>query len=179
MWLISFGAFVSAWSIEISSVDNAYVPNEITFSDWHTLVLSDLTNYSCEATRCMLIVQNRSAECTLNYIFSPSFQGDCAFEPWSYSIKVWTEWSPFSSVVFSSDLIVSPVVHDDPETPDNWWYVPWIPYSFTSWLTSLVSNFWSTIVNWLPTIILVSLWIYAIFALFRVIRNYARSSFNW
>lgn len=53
-----------------------------------------------------------------------------------------------------------------------------IPAEFTSWLTSLVNNFGSTLVDWLPTIILVALWITAIFALFRVVRGYARSAFR-
>lgn len=54
-----------------------------------------------------------------------------------------------------------------------------VPSSFTSWLTSLVNNFWSTISEWIPVVILVTLWITAIFALFRVVRNYARRSFKW
>lgn len=53
-----------------------------------------------------------------------------------------------------------------------------IPESFTTGLTTLVNNFGTTLVNWLPTIILVALWITAIFALFRVVRGYARSAFN-
>lgn len=53
-----------------------------------------------------------------------------------------------------------------------------IPESFTSGLTELVNNFWTTLVNWLPTIILVALGITAIFALFRVVRGYARSAFE-
>lgn len=53
-----------------------------------------------------------------------------------------------------------------------------IPESFTTGLTSLVNNFWQTLVDWLPTIILVALGITAIFALFRVVRGYARSAFN-
>lgn len=57
--------------------------------------------------------------------------------------------------------------------------VPTIPSSFTTWLTNLVSNFWSTIVLRLPTIILVALWITAIFSLFRVIRWYSKSAFRW
>ena len=53
-----------------------------------------------------------------------------------------------------------------------------IPTEFTTGLTSLVNNFGATLVDWLPTIILVALWITAIFALFRVVRGYARSAFN-
>lgn len=53
-----------------------------------------------------------------------------------------------------------------------------IPASFTEGLTTLVNNFGTTLVNWLPTIILVALGITAIFALFRVVRGYARSAFN-
>ena len=53
-----------------------------------------------------------------------------------------------------------------------------IPESFTSGLTTLVSNFGTTIAGWLPTIILVALWITAIFALFRVVRGYAKSAFR-
>lgn len=59
-----------------------------------------------------------------------------------------------------------------------WTWVMEIPESFTTGLTSLVNNFGSTIANWLPTIILVALWITAIFALFRVVRGYARSAFH-
>ena len=53
-----------------------------------------------------------------------------------------------------------------------------IPAEFTTGLTNLVNNFGSTLVDWLPTIILVALWITAIFALFRVVRGYARSAFR-
>lgn len=53
-----------------------------------------------------------------------------------------------------------------------------IPESFTTWLTELVNNFGTTIANWLPTIILVTLGITAIFALFRVVRWYARRAFR-
>lgn len=56
---------------------------------------------------------------------------------------------------------------------------PSIPASFTSWITTLVNNFGWTMVAWLPTIILVSMWIVAIFALFRVVRRYAKKSFRW
>ena len=58
------------------------------------------------------------------------------------------------------------------------WSALSIPESFTTWLTSLVNNFGTTLVNWLPTIILVALGITAIFALFRVVRGYARSAFH-
>lgn len=53
-----------------------------------------------------------------------------------------------------------------------------IPESFTTGLTELVNNFGTTIAWWLPTIILVALGITAIFALFRVVRWYARSAFR-
>lgn len=56
---------------------------------------------------------------------------------------------------------------------------PSIPSSFTSWITTLVNNFGWTMVARLPTIILVSMWIVAIFALFRVVRRYAKKSFRW
>lgn len=54
-----------------------------------------------------------------------------------------------------------------------------VPSSFTSWMTQLVENFGWTISNWLPVVILVALWITAIFALFRVVRWYAKSAFKW
>ena len=54
-----------------------------------------------------------------------------------------------------------------------------IPSSFTSGLTSLVNNFGSTIVWRLPTVILVALWITAIFSLFRLVRRYSKSAFKW
>lgn len=54
-----------------------------------------------------------------------------------------------------------------------------VPSSFTSWLTQLVENFGGTIANWLPVVILIALWITAIFALFRVVRWYAKSAFKW
>ena len=53
-----------------------------------------------------------------------------------------------------------------------------IPESFTTGLTNLVNDFGTTLVNWLPTVILVALWITAIFALFRVVRRYARGAFR-
>lgn len=53
-----------------------------------------------------------------------------------------------------------------------------IPADFTTGLTSLVNNFGTTVANWLPTIILVALGITAIFALFRVVRRYAKSAFR-
>lgn len=54
-----------------------------------------------------------------------------------------------------------------------------VPSSFTSWITQLVENFGWSIANWLPIVILVTLWITAIFALFRVVRGYAKRSFKW
>lgn len=59
------------------------------------------------------------------------------------------------------------------------WEALQIPEAFTTGLTTLVNNFGTTLSNWLPTIILVALWITAIFALFRVVRWYARSAFRW
>lgn len=53
-----------------------------------------------------------------------------------------------------------------------------VPESFTTGITSLVNNFGSTLVGWLPTIILVALGITAIFALFRVVRGYSKSAFR-
>lgn len=54
-----------------------------------------------------------------------------------------------------------------------------VPSSFTSWLTQLVENFGGTIANWIPSVLLIALWITAIFALFRVVRWYAKSAFKW
>ena len=59
-----------------------------------------------------------------------------------------------------------------------WTWTISIPADFTTGLTSLVNNFGTTIANWLPTIILVALGITAIFALFRVVRRYAKSAFR-
>lgn len=93
------------------------------------------------------------------------------FSVWDYSIS--SEWS---SVCSSLSFSIGSSSSDNNSSSS---LVPTIPSSFTSWLTSLVSNFGATIVNWLPTIILVALGIYAIFALFRVVRWYSRSSFRW
>lgn len=53
-----------------------------------------------------------------------------------------------------------------------------IPESFTTWLTTLVNNFWTTIANWLPVIILAGLWVFAIFYLMKVVYRYGRKAFK-
>lgn len=178
IWLFWLTAFASAWSITITNIDNAYTPSEITFSDWHTLGISDLSNYSCEYTRCVLIVNNRHSDCTLSYSSDPSFQGDCAFEPWTYTITKLPKYSPFTSIVFSNDLIVSPI----PETPDDsqWWLLPWSSdWSFwwwiTNWVNAMLSWFWSV----LPDILLFSFPILIIFLFWKHIYVFLKSVFTW
>lgn len=104
-----------------------------------------------------------------NYCFSEIF--NYSDESFSFSKEInWVFYQSATPITYSS-------------SSDSWnsdsSLIPNIPSSFTSWLTSLVSNFGSIVVNWLPTIILLSLGIYAIFALFRVVRWYAKSTFNW
>ena len=53
-----------------------------------------------------------------------------------------------------------------------------IPESFTTGLTSLVNNFGTTIANWLPTIILAWLGVFAIFYLMKVVYRYGRKAFR-
>ena len=100
---------------------------------------------------------------------------------WTFTITDYKAQSNYWGVLYASKTLITPPVVED----TNGWndnsssIVPSIPSSFTSWITVLVSNFGSILVGWLPTIILVALWITAIFVLFRVVRNYARSTFNW
>lgn len=59
----------------------------------------------------------------------------------------------------------------------EWWLVD--SSSFTSGLSSLVSNYWWVLVAWLPTIILLCIGVWAIYMLFMKIRNWSKSSFRW
>lgn len=97
-----------------------------------------------------------------NWNLSDLTLSNCAYVPSSCSLT-WVDDSP-SAWDSDSDSVF-------PELS--------VPWSFTSWMTQLVENFGWTIANWLPVVILVALWITAIFALFRVVRWYARSSFRW
>lgn len=182
MWIISFGAFASADSIDISYSNNSFVPDSITLSS--SMVADSLTfsNANCSAEwdwgSCCFKIWSLEVS-KFNSEDHLRIQWPASLSAWTYNLSSCNSNIPFSSITLSSDSIdnPTPVVPDDSE---NWWsYVPWIPDTFTSWLTNLLNNFWSTIFNWLPTIILVALWIYAIFALFRAVRWYARSSFNW
>lgn len=106
---------------------------------------------------------------------------DCLYSDWeilsNYPLYIVNPTSDISFNISSQYYSLLPLWSSSVDSSTS--LVPAIPDSFTSWLSSLLTNFWSTIVDWLPTIILMSLWIYAIFSLFRVVRNYARSSFNW
>ena len=197
MWIISFGAFASAdtvdWFTSDTQIYKYSISQQIDTVDMIQDFPSDMSRdnlYLCSDSSSVpytlyldsldpyVFVSNSKVYCTS--VIQNLFNG------WDeigiYSTYDWY-WSPYNVpqnwILYMSNSPITLVDSESPETPDNWWsYVPWIPDSFTSWLTNLLNNFWSTIVGWLPTIILVSLWIYAIFALFRVIRGYARSSFN-
>ena len=176
MWIISFTAFASADSIDISYSNGSFVPDSITLSNQlrgNSLIFWNANCSAWDFGACCFKIWRMEI-----YLFdndnSLSIQWPSSLDAWTYNLSSCNDYVPFNSITLSSDSIYNPV----PENPDDWLYVPWIPDSFTSWLTNLLNNFWSTIFDWLPTIILVSLWIYAIFALFRVVRWYARSSFN-
>ena len=93
----------------------------------------------------------------------------CNGESWNTC----TDWNVYFSL--------SPIIYSAPSGWGSDSILPElsVPSSFTSWITELVNNFWSTISEWIPVVILLTLWITCIYALFRVVRNYARRSFKW
>lgn len=184
LWL---GAFASADYSFVADWSSDYSPNSITFSSEFVMPSSVSTyvkSYSCDPWYfANLSIHNEDyslewvVECNCEEDWSIVF-GDCTyskvtFPSGTYIVDVWSE-SSFNSITISDGSSSS----SDSSSSDSSLWIPSIPSSFTSGLTSLVNNFWSTIASWLPTIILVALGIYAVFALFRVVRNYARSSFR-
>lgn len=53
-----------------------------------------------------------------------------------------------------------------------------IPEDFTTGLTTLVGNFWTTLSNWLPTIIIAGLGVTAVIFLFRLAWRYGKRAFR-
>lgn len=192
LWgLMSFCAFASAWSITFTSdwsTNSSYYQSSITI-DWSisdlvvdNFEILDFNSFMNDAVLVSLQIDN--SDCSISSSYTDHYRtavlynrnwNSCPTSPWTYPISaILTNYhAPFKSITISSSNIVVP--SDDSSST----LVPTIPSSFTTWLTNLVSNFWSTIVLRLPTIILVALWIYAIFSLFRVIRWYSKSAFRW
>lgn len=163
--------------VEDSDSDNLYSPTSLV-SDWGDIsnfVLWDCDHSTCEFSimdSSSSIVYSVSNDCTAeslsNCFTSLNWK---SLDSWTYS--VWANnYDAFSSVSFSIGSISS--WGSDSVLPELS-----VPSSFTSWITSLVNNFWSTISEWIPVVILLTLWITCIYALFRVVRNYARRSFKW
>lgn len=178
LWL---GAFASANSINwiISDTDiytSSFEGDYFSLGDnmsWDNINEDNYLYVCFSSSDYPYIITYNADDSTYNvnsssYCFSsPFYAGD---ESFSFSKSI--NWIYYQSATLMS-LNSSDSWNSDSSL------IPNIPSSFTIWLTSLVSNFGSIIVNWLPTIILLSLGIYVIFALFRVVRWYAKSSFNW
>lgn len=182
LWVISFSTFASADSISFVGNGNSYTPNLIHSDwsvDWYNIYWSEVKSFSTDNERCNISFSTSDFRVgfvcvkwgSCNASRTSSSAG--LFE-WNYNVVAVT-YPACDSIVVDIDSI-SVVSSDNDNSPSEIW---WIPTSFTSWLTNLVNNFWLTLVNRLPTIILVALWIYAIFSLFRVVRNYWRSAFKW
>ena len=187
LWL---GAFASATDLPIATScgdsDQVwyYTCTPSSFSlDEATIFSSSNVSFVCPSWNCMWSYINDSEDDNY-YIYYKNWQlvfslyweesSSLEFPAWSYSAGYFNDevdnYDVFSSLTLWSS--------SSSDSSDSSLGIPEIPASFTSGLTSLVNNFGGTIANWLPTIILVALGIYAIFALFRVVRNYARSSFR-
>jgi len=179
LWL---GAFASADTVDWFT-SNTPIYSESFVSDYFSVWIGsyDDNDYMTDDYKFYVCVSSSDYPYTItynydgstynvssnNFCFPSSF--DYGDESLSFSKEInWVYYQSASPITYSSSS----------DSSDSSLGIPEIPNSFTSGLTSLVNNFWGTIANWLPTIILVALGIYAIFALFRVVRNYARSSFR-
>lgn len=177
-------AFASATDYTIVLDNGSYSPSFVVLdSDWILTVSS--VNWDNYTDNFCLRDSSFNYYGCYNYYWYDKFTwvinwwdyNQTSLDSSSISLSAWTYYfsesgaNPFDSVNLSFS--------SSSDNNNSSSLVPTIPSSFTSWLTSLVSNFGATIVNWLPTIILVALGIYAIFALFRVVRWYSRSSFRW
>lgn len=158
----------SVWS---DSVDLYYS----VYMDWEEIYSYSLTSVSPSSTDdlTIFISSDDMSETTYNKLNNKTYS---SLTIWGISLD-----GSFSNSVNITSSAFSNSASSDSSNDNNisLWGLGSIPSSFTSGLTSLVNNFGSTLVNWIPTIILVALWIYGIFALFRVIRNYSRSAFRW
>lgn len=179
LWcLMTFGAFASADEITFLTNWNSYTPNRVYISNSFSLSSSDIVNFSYNFNNpnAKLLLHWPIWNCQIIAVSPSSLRfNNCDLFAWFYDVSF--EGYSFDSITISNSFLSldnSIIVDDSSST-----LVPTIPSSFTTWLTNLVSNFWSTIVLRLPTIILVALWITAIFSLFRVIRWYSKSAFRW
>lgn len=201
-------ASADSTTLNFSASSSNYSPETFTLSEDSTIsdILYTIPNYCSEEEdwACALFIIDTSINasfCSVQVDMGDELVDECTdeiLEAWTYKL-CWNQtcsvlnydFFPFSSVSLTFDSSSSSwggdtPVDPDPDDPEIWWsdsdsVFPWlnVPSSFTSWITELVENFWGTIANWLPVVILVALWITAIFALFRVVRWYARSSFRW
>lgn len=190
LWVIGLGITSANCIVDITSVDDTYSPYYLTLSEDYTFTSSDYSNYSTSesSTRYFWIVSLSSSSdydimnfsnCYIKvngYGVASYWSNACSFNAWDTIYFVKGDKQTFNTISLNWPFTSC-------SSSDNWdnssTAFPIIPSSFTNWLTWLLSKFGATIVWRLPTIILVSLWIFAIFTLFRVVRNYARSSFNW
>ena len=185
LWLLAVPLMSPLLSIA-SAQDYSFVWN---WSDWYTpsSFTTDwgaISNFSYDWDWYFLLNDSSSE----NVVYLSCFDSSCycweeacssslinwiSLPSWTYSVSSDNE-SSFTSISFDIVSQSSWGWSSDSVFPEL--SVPW---SFTSWITELVENFGWTIANWLPVVILVALWITAIFALFRVVRWYAKSAFKW
>lgn len=179
IWLLGMWLYASASDysyVEDENSDNLYSPATL-ITEWGDI--SSFTLWECSHSVCEFSLLDSSS----NVVYSvadncsnASSLSNClsslnwkSIEAWNYT--VWANnYEAFSTVSFT--------ISSSSDSSDSDWIIT-IPSNFVSGLNSLLTNFWNTIVNWLPTIILLWLGIVAVFSLFRVVRNYSKKSFKW
>ena len=174
-------AFAQDYTFTSSDTMN-YSPNSVTIVNSFTATSSSVSSYelwSYPYPHITFYDSSENAVCSF-YISDGSVYAweawqSCEFEAWE-TYTIWsTDEECFSSVTISDWLSsLGGSWSSDSVFPELS-----VPSSFTSWLTQLVENFGGTIANWIPSVLLIALWITAIFVLFRVVRWYAKSAFKW
>lgn len=152
-------------SVFYACISTSDTPYYVNYDNWN------LTNVNYNVSSSVYCLPN-GVYYQDSYISISSSEQDV--DNWNeelYKSISWKLYYSTSPIIYSSS--------SDNSNSNSSTVFPSIPSSFTSWITSLVNNFGWTMVAWLPTIILVSLGIFAIFALFRVVKRYAKSSFRW
>lgn len=188
-WLTAFASATDYnFSLSVGEDYSSYIsPSSVVFDSSDISFKSSLDNLSIEWGSMWYVLMYHWNDMSNGLYFWKMYDWSLCY--WSYYQSCQNSVSsvsdiplniiPWETYYFENSSLVWSFVLTDWQDNNTSSLVPTIPSSFTIWLTSLVSNFGATIVNWLPTIILVALGIYAIFALFRVVRWYSRSSFRW
>lgn len=197
--LMSFGAFASANTITVdwksytsdseitvkqcSNENDCYAYwDDSPITDYDTpfytcWILSDIVSWEGGYHFYWLDYEDQSQMSSLNTLYCKvnNQWGSSSYWifPNDYNEEIRMNW-----YLLTSDNSIT-IVSNSSNSSVSSTVFPTIPSSFTSWITNLLSNFGSVIISWLPSIILVAMWIFAIFMLFRVVRNYARSTFQW